>query len=79
MSKSLGNGIVPEEMIDKYGVDSLRYFSCNSIYFRRRYSILQEKVEAAWNYINKIWNIARYIKIQFDNASYNGEEIDKIN
>ena len=77
MSKSLGNGIVPEEMIDKYGVDSLRYFLATASTLGDDIRFSQEKVEAAWNYINKIWNIARYIKIQFDNASYNGEEIDK--
>ena len=77
MSKSLGNGIVPEEMIDKYGVDSLRYFITTTVSLGEDLRFSQEKVEAAWNYINKIWNIARYIKIQFDNASYNGEEIDK--
>ncbi|HPV55417.1 MAG TPA: valine--tRNA ligase, partial [Bacilli bacterium] len=77
MSKSLGNGIVPEEMIDKYGVDSLRYFITTTVSLGEDLRFSQEKVEAAWNYINKIWNIARYIKIQFDNASYSGEEIDK--
>ena len=68
---------VPEEMIDKYGVDSLRYFITTTVSLGEDLRFSQEKVEAAWNYINTIWNIARYIKIQFDNASYSGEEIDK--
>ena len=61
MSKSLGNGIDPIDVINNYGVDSLRYFLATTASpgLDMRYS--EEKVKAANNYLNKIWNSARYI------------------
>ena len=61
MSKSLGNGVDPIDIINKYGVDSLRYFlaTAASPGFDIRYS--EEKIQNASNYLNKIWNSARYI------------------
>ena len=61
MSKSLGNGIDPFDVIAKYGTDSLRYFlNTNSAPgLDLRYD--ETKIEASWNYLNKIWNIARYV------------------
>ena len=60
MSKSLGNGVDPMDVIDEYGADSLRYFLAtgSSPGHDLRYST--EKVEAVWNFINKIWNAARF-------------------
>lgn len=61
MSKSLGNGVDPIEVIDHYGVDALRYFlTTNSTPGQdMRYS--DEKVQSSANYLNKIWNSARYV------------------
>jgi len=61
MSKSLGNGIDPNDVIDRYGADALRYFltSNSTPGLDMRYS--EEKVQASANYLNKIWNSARYI------------------
>lgn len=61
MSKSLGNGVDPQDVIDQFGADSLRYYiSTNSSPgLDMRYEA--EKVESSWNYINKIWNISRYV------------------
>ncbi len=61
MSKSLGNGVDPFDVIAKYGTDSLRYFlTTNSAPgLDLRYD--EEKVESSWNYLNKIWNISRYV------------------
>ena len=61
MSKSLCNGVDPIEVIDKYGVDALRYFlTTNSTPGQdMRYS--EEKVQSSANYLNKIWNSARYV------------------
>ncbi|KYH14301.1 valine--tRNA ligase [Staphylococcus kloosii] len=60
MSKSLGNGVDPMNVIDQYGADSLRYFLAtgSSPGHDLRYST--EKVESVWNFINKIWNAARF-------------------
>lgn len=61
MSKSLGNGVDPIEVVEKYGIDALRYFitTNSSPGLDLRYE--EEKVESSWNYINKIWNISRYV------------------
>ena len=60
MSKSLGNGVDPMDVIDKYGCDSLRYFLATSSApgLDMRYD--EEKVKATWNFINKLWNASRY-------------------
>lgn len=61
MSKSLGNGVDPNDVVDEFGADALRYFlTTNSTPgLDMRYS--KEKVESSYNYLNKIWNSARYI------------------
>ncbi len=61
MSKSLGNGIDPMEVIEKYGADSLRYFLTTNSTPGQDLRYSEEKIEASWNFINKLWNIARYI------------------
>ncbi len=61
MSKSLGNGIDPLEIISKYGADALRYALAtgNSPGNDMRFS--DEKIEAARNFANKLWNAARFV------------------
>ena len=63
MSKSLGNGIDPLEMIDKYGADALRFALAtgNSPGNDMRFS--DEKIEAARNFANKLWNAARFVRM----------------
>jgi len=63
MSKSLGNGVDPMDVIDEYGADALRFFlTTNSAPgLDLRYSV--EKVEAAWNFINKLWNASRFVQM----------------
>jgi len=60
MSKSLGNGVDPIDVVNQYGADALRYFiTTNSAPGQDlRYEV--EKVESSWNFINKLWNISRY-------------------
>ena len=66
MSKSLGNGIDPLEVIDKYGADALRFMliTGNAPGNDMRFSF--EKVEAARNFANKIWNASRFILMNMD-------------
>jgi valyl-tRNA synthetase len=66
MSKSLGNGIDPLEIIDKYGTDALRYTLSigNSPGNDLRFS--PEKIEASRNFANKIWNASRFVLMNFD-------------
>ncbi|MDR1522140.1 MAG: valine--tRNA ligase [Streptococcaceae bacterium] len=61
MSKSLRNGIDPMEVIDKYGADALRWFLSNGSTPGQDIRFSYEKMNAAWNFINKIWNISRFI------------------
>ena len=66
MSKSLGNGIDPLEVIAQYGADALRFtlVTGNSPGNDLRFS--QEKVEASRNFANKIWNASRFILMNID-------------
>lgn len=61
MSKSLGNGIDPLEVVEKYGADALRFAltTGNSPGNDMRFS--DEKIEAARNFANKLWNAARFV------------------
>jgi valyl-tRNA synthetase len=61
MSKSLGNGIDPIKIIDQYGADSLRYSLIQGISPGNDTRYIDEKTEAARNYINKIWNASRFV------------------
>ncbi|HFI0463363.1 TPA: valine--tRNA ligase [Streptococcus suis] len=61
MSKSLGNGIDPMEVIDQYGVDALRWFLANGSAPGQDVRYSEEKLAAAWNFINKIWNASRFV------------------
>ncbi len=75
MSKSLGNGVDPMDVIDQYGADSLRYFLAtgSSPGHDLRYST--EKVESVWNFINKIWNAARFSLMNIG-ETFRFEDID---
>ena len=61
MSKSLGNGVDPIDIIRDYGADSLRYFITTNSSPGQDLRYDDEKVLSSWNYINKIWNISRYV------------------
>ncbi|XJS09909.1 valine--tRNA ligase [Aerococcaceae bacterium WGS1372] len=61
MSKSLGNGIDPMDVIEEYGVDALRWFLANGSAPGQDVRYIPEKLSSAWNFINKIWNASRYV------------------
>lgn len=67
MSKSLGNGVDPMDVIEKYGADSLRYFltTNSSPGMDLRYD--EEKVASTWNFINKLWNASRFVLMNIEN------------
>ena len=60
-SKSLGNGIDPFDMVALYGADSLRYYLACDVAPGTDMRFDEEKIKATWNYINKIWNAARFV------------------
>ncbi|MGD6795653.1 valine--tRNA ligase [Metabacillus indicus] len=74
MSKSLGNGVDPMDVIDKYGADSLRYFLSTGSSPGQDLRFSYEKVEATWNFANKIWNASRFALMNMDGLTY--DEID---
>jgi len=78
MSKSLGNGIDPLEIIDKYGADALRFALAtgNSPGNDMRFS--DEKIENARNFTNKIWNAARFVLMNLDIEEVKLPETDKL-
>ena len=65
-SKSLGNGIDPFDMIDKYGADSLRYYLTTDVALGTDLRFDEVKISATWNYINKIWNAARFVLMNIE-------------
>ncbi|MGI6168597.1 MAG: valine--tRNA ligase [Christensenellales bacterium] len=66
MSKSLGNGIDPLEVIEKYGADALRFSLTSGISAGNDMRFYWEKVEAGRNFANKIWNAARFVWMNVD-------------
>lgn len=68
MSKSLGNGVDPIEVVDQYGADALRYFITTNSSPGQDLRYEEEKVLSSWNYINKIWNISRYTIMNTENV-----------
>ncbi|MBP5303530.1 MAG: valine--tRNA ligase [Clostridia bacterium] len=66
MSKSLGNGIDPLEIIEEYGADALRFMLATGNSPGNDMRFLQEKVESSRNFANKIWNAARFILMNLD-------------
>lgn len=60
MSKSLGNGVDPMDVIDEYGCDVLRYFLSTSSAAGQDLRYDEEKVKSTWNFINKLWNASRF-------------------
>jgi valyl-tRNA synthetase len=66
MSKSYGNGVDPMDVIAKYGVDALRYFLTTNSAPGADLRYEEEKVESSWNFINKLWNITRFITMNIE-------------
>ena len=75
MSKSLGNGIDPIDVIDKYGVDALRYFLTTGSAPGQDIRYMEDKVIASSNYLNKIWNSARFVLVSLGD-NFVEEKID---
>ncbi|WP_214749731.1 valine--tRNA ligase [Exiguobacterium sp. s189] len=74
MSKSLGNGVDPMEVIDQYGADSLRWFLLTGSTPGNDLRFYWEKIESTWNFANKIWNASRFALMNMDGLKV--EEID---
>ena len=76
MSKSLGNGVDPFDMIDKYGCDALRYYLCTDCALGTDLRFDETKMSATWNYINKIWNASRFVLMNIEDLKeYNFDNL----
>ncbi|MBC8060774.1 MAG: valine--tRNA ligase [Clostridiaceae bacterium] len=71
MSKSLGNGVDPLDVIDKYGADALRFMLTTGNSAGNDIRFYEEKVEAARNFANKIWNASRFVMMNLDHDLMN--------
>ena len=69
MSKSLGNGVDPFDMVDKYGADSLRYYLTTDGSMGMDLRFDEVKLTSTWNYINKIWNASRFVLMNIEDIS----------
>ena len=81
MSKSLGNGIDPLEVIDNYGTDALRFSLVQNISAGNDIRFKEEKVEASRNFANKLWNAARFANMyisKLDREVYNKIDTTKL-
>ncbi len=79
MSKSLGNGIDPLQIGKEYGTDTLRYFISTNGAPGQDLRYEEEKILSSWNYINKIWNISRYIVMNLDSDCVYTENFSELN
>ena len=78
MSKSLGNGIDPMDVIEEYGNDALRFFltTSTSIGMDLRYD--EEKVKSSWNFINKLWNASRFCLMNMEDFTKEEFSLDDL-
>ena len=74
MSKSLGNGVDPMDVIEKYGADSLRYFLLTGSTPGQDLRFHWENVESTWNFANKVWNASRFSLMNMEGLTF--EDID---
>ena len=69
MSKSLGNGVDPFDMVDKYGADSLRFYLTTDGSMGMDLRFDEVKLTSTWNFINKIWNASRFVLMNIDDLA----------
>ena len=78
MSKSLGNGIDPLEIIDKYGADALRFMLITGNAPGNDMRFIWDRLDASRNFANKIWNASRFIMMNVDKAHEEGVTDEQI-
>ena len=78
MSKSLGNGIDPMDVIEEYGADSLRFFLTTSTASGMDLRYDEEKVKSTWNFINKVWNASRFVLMKLEGFNSSDYTLDNL-
>ena len=79
MSKSLGNGVDPMDVIEEYGADSLRFFITTNTAPGMDLRYDEEKVKSTWNFINKLWNASRFVLINMEDFKKEDYTLDNLN
>jgi len=79
MSKSLGNGVDPMDVIDTYGADSLRFFLTTQTALGLDLRYDEEKVKSTWNFINKLWNASRFVLMNITTLNETNYSLDNLN
>ncbi len=79
MSKSLGNGIDPTEIISKYGADTLRFSLINGVAAGSDMRFSDEKIEGARNFMNKLWNASRFVLLNCEGKKISDIKDVKLN
>ena len=69
MSKSLGNGVDPMDVIDTYGADALRYYLVTEVSAGMDLKYDEDKVKSTWNFINKLWNASRFVLMNIEDLN----------
>ena len=77
MSKSLGNGVDPMDVINEYGCDSLRFFLSTSSAPGMDLRYDEEKVKSTWNFVNKLWNASRFVLMNIEDMNYNLDNLNE--
>lgn len=78
MSKSLGNGIDPLEVIGQYGADALRFTLVTGNAPGNDMRFYMERVEASRNFANKVWNASRFMMMNFEQADFSHVELSDL-
>ena len=79
MSKSLGNGIDPMDMIDEYGCDALRFYLTTTSAMGMDIRFDTDKVASTWNFINKLWNASRFVLMKLENFKKEDYSLENLN
>ena len=79
MSKSLGNGIDPMDLIDEYGCDALRFYLTTTSSMGMDIKFDTDKVASTWNFINKLWNASRFVLMKLENFKKEDYKLENLN
>lgn len=78
MSKSLGNGVDPMDVIDNYGADALRYYLTTEVSAGMDLKYDEDKVKSTWNFINKLWNASRFVLMNIEDLKEEEFSLDDL-
>ncbi len=78
MSKSLGNGIDPMDVIEEYGADTLRFFLTTNSAPGMDLRYDEEKVKSTWNFINKLWNASRFVLMNLEDFKEENDTLENL-